>query len=240
MKRFAIGDIHGNPTTLKQCLERSEFNKEEDLLIQLGDVVDSWSGTPEVIEELMTIEKLVLIAGNHDEYFIKYWNTGVALPEWTEQGGQATLDRYKDDIELMQKHIRFLRTAVPYYELDNMLFVHGGVPNIYKDIRDQSIFKITWDRSMYIEACQRAKSAKRKNKPAKPFGKWDKIFIGHTTTTINILTRKHCGYDPKFVVNVINIDTGGGLEGKLTIMNIDTNEYWQSDFAKDTGWGTGR
>ena len=121
-----------------------------------------------------------------------------------------------------------------------MLFVHGGVPNIGINLREQPVFDLTWDRSMYIEACQREESAKRKNRPAKKFGKWDKIFIGHTTTTINILTRKHCGYDPKFVANVINIDTGGGFEGKLTIMNIDTNEYWQSEFAKDAGWGEGR
>lgn len=26
-----------------------------------------------------------------------------------------------------------------------------------------------------------------------------------------------------------NLDTGAGSSGKLTIMNIDTHDYWQSD-----------
>ena len=28
---------------------------------------------------------------------------------------------------------------------------------------------------------------------------------------------------------VWDLDTGGGYEGKLTIMNVHTKEYWQSD-----------
>ena len=30
--------------------------------------------------------------------------------------------------------------------------------------------------------------------------------------------------------NVWNLDTGGGWSGKLTIMDIDSMEFWQSDF----------
>ena len=29
--------------------------------------------------------------------------------------------------------------------------------------------------------------------------------------------------------NIWNLDTGAGFEGKLTIMNVDTKEYYQSD-----------
>ena len=31
--------------------------------------------------------------------------------------------------------------------------------------------------------------------------------------------------------NVWNLDTGAGYRGKLTIMDIDSKEYWQSDMA---------
>ena len=31
--------------------------------------------------------------------------------------------------------------------------------------------------------------------------------------------------------NVWNLDTGGGWLGKLTIMDIDTKQFWQSDFV---------
>jgi serine/threonine protein phosphatase 1 len=44
-KRLCMGDIHGNYKALMQCLERSNFNYEEDTLIQLGDVCDGHSQT---------------------------------------------------------------------------------------------------------------------------------------------------------------------------------------------------
>lgn len=33
--------------------------------------------------------------------------------------------------------------------------------------------------------------------------------------------------------NVWNLDTGSGFSGKLTIMDIDTKEFWQSDFVRE-------
>jgi serine/threonine protein phosphatase 1 len=42
-KTFVIGDIHGAYLALKQVLERSDFDYENDLLITIGDIVDGWS-----------------------------------------------------------------------------------------------------------------------------------------------------------------------------------------------------
>ena len=33
-------------------------------------------------------------------------------------------------------------------------------------------------------------------------------------------------------VNVWNLDTGAGFYGKLTILDIETKEFWQSDVVK--------
>lgn len=40
MRKFVVGDLHGNYLGLMQCLEKVKFNKEEDLLISLGDICD--------------------------------------------------------------------------------------------------------------------------------------------------------------------------------------------------------
>ena len=49
------------------------------------------------------------------------------------------------------------------------------------------------------------------------------IYIGHTPTT-------KCGTDkPLTALNILNLDTGAGHNGRLTIMDIDTKKYWQSD-----------
>ncbi|ULT39931.1 hypothetical protein KRR40_34415 [Niabella defluvii] len=34
---------------------------------------------------------------------------------------------------------------------------------------------------------------------------------------------------PLNAFNIWNLDTGAGSSGRLTIMDVDTKEYWQSD-----------
>ena len=36
-----------------------------------------------------------------------------------------------------------------------------------------------------------------------------------------------------FADKIVNVDTGAAFVGKLTLMNVDTLEYWQSDTVKD-------
>jgi serine/threonine protein phosphatase 1 len=52
---------------------------------------------------------------------------------------------------------------------------------------------------------------------------YSEIFIGHTPVT------KIGETTPVHMANVWNVDTGAAFKGPLTIMDIDTKEYWQSD-----------
>jgi Calcineurin-like phosphoesterase. len=72
-KTFVVGDIHGAHKALVQVLERSGFDKENDLLITLGDIADGWSEVYEVVEELLTIKHRIDIIGNHDEWDLLLW-----------------------------------------------------------------------------------------------------------------------------------------------------------------------
>ena len=45
-----MGDIHGAYRALRQCLQRAQFDDENDHLICLGDVCDGWPETKAVIE----------------------------------------------------------------------------------------------------------------------------------------------------------------------------------------------
>ena len=40
------------------------------------------------------------------------------------------------------------------------------------------------------------------------------------------------------VCNVWNLDTGAGWSGKLTIMDVNSKEYWQADLTPDLYDGT--
>jgi serine/threonine protein phosphatase 1 len=230
MKRFVLGDIHGNIRALKQVFEKSGFDKDKDLLIQLGDVVDGWPDTKACIEELMTVKNLVLLTGNHDQWALEWydredkyhWQTPASY--WTKQGGQATLDSYGGIEHYMPpEHVDFLNSARFYYELDGKLFIHAGANPNQKDMSKQPPDILIWDRDLLVWAW--------KKRTVKPDYKWldvEEIFIGHTTT--QWLTGKT---DPIHACNLWAIDTGAGWSGKLTIMDIDTHEYWQSDYAEE-------
>ena len=52
---------------------------------------------------------------------------------------------------------------------------------------------------------------------------YNEIYIGHTPTT-------RLGTDKPLIFNgVANVDTGAGFKGRLTVMDIETKEYWQSE-----------
>jgi serine/threonine protein phosphatase 1 len=89
-RTLAIGDIHGAYLALVQCLERSHFDCENDVLIQLGDVVDGYPQSYECIEELLKIKYLIAIKGNHDDWFAEFINTDFH-PYFWNYGGKGTL-----------------------------------------------------------------------------------------------------------------------------------------------------
>jgi serine/threonine protein phosphatase 1 len=250
MKTFVMGDIHGNIDALKQCLERSSFNYEEDKLIILGDVVDGFIPTiKECVDELLKIKNKIFIIGNHDMFFIDYIEQNLVCNGWYHQGGYNTLKSYglkqeylhnrkwlddyeeeqynveKGQVEIPQEHIDFFKNSVYYYiDENNNLFVHGGAKyNI--PIEEQDSHYLTWDRDLF----KTAKSIDTNNKVTNNTEKiplYNEIFIGHTST-------KSLNSDvPLNYCNLWMLDTGAGYEGKLTIMNVDTKEYWQSDKVK--------
>lgn len=86
MRELVMGDIHGSYKALIQCFERSGFDYENDLLIQLGDVIDGHPQAYECIEELLKIRHLIAIKGNHDDWFLEFTNTDFHPYYWNYGG----------------------------------------------------------------------------------------------------------------------------------------------------------
>ncbi len=218
MRNLVIGDIHGAYKALIQCFERSNFDYKDDTLIVLGDVADGWNEVPLCIEELFKVKNMTYIWGNHDWWVNRWFKEGWTHPVWELQGGEATKKAYIKQGDLMVKHRCFFDVAKPYYVDDkNRLFVHGGLYPINRPLEKQEINDLMWDRGLF-------KSARFKHfqKPDFKYGKYDKIFLGHTST--------FKGHDyPYQYCNVWNLDQGCGWSEKLTMMNVDTEEYFQSD-----------
>ena len=136
-RTLVIGDIHGGLKAIIQVLERAKSNKN-DTLIFLGDFVDGWSESPQVLNfliELSQTQKCVFIRGNHDELLLSWLqNNHEHLNEkmWFKHGGKATVDAYLNvSNDQKNKHIQFLKSLQNYYlDEQNRLFVHAGFTNM--------------------------------------------------------------------------------------------------------------
>lgn len=222
MKQFVIGDIHGRYKALVSVLKQSKFDYENDLLIVLGDVVDGGNYTYKVIEELLKIKNLILCIGNHDDWALQWMKTGFELPLWVNQGGIHTIRSYyyrnngeKCTERVPQSHIDFLESAVPFYRDEKgRIYVHGGFdPTI--PIEENDLDTLMWDRDLIEYAIGGG------------IIKYPHVFIGHTTTQLVKGTTK-----PLTINNLTLMDTGGGWNGILTIMDVNTGDYWQSGKQK--------
>lgn len=228
MRTFVCGDIHGGAKALIQVLEQANFDKNVDKLIALGDVCDGWSETPEAIEELMSIKNLIYIKGNHDQWayrgltkdreFLSFHGDGSA---WRHHGGKATEDAYERRPELIEKHIEFLKNANLYHlDEQNRLFVHAGINHILPiDKNDEDT--LIWDRNFWYGV-----HAGRNHGKA-----YKEVYIGHTPT-LNFPDNKGSQYKPINRHNVWNMDTGAAFTGKLSMMDIDTKELYQSELVR--------
>ena len=225
-RTFALGDLHGAHKALLQVFERSGFDKEHDELIVLGDVCDGWTEVRQCFDELLTVKHLVYILGNHDQWALEWMKRDAQPTIWTSQGGKNTMKSYWfDKGQVPKSHIELLENAQVWHvdEEYNRLFVHGGI-NKDLPIEKQKVDVCLWDR----ELLQRA-SKRQLHNPMDPNLKittFNEIFLGHTTTQMfgnSILPLHFC--------ELWDIDTGAGWSGKLTIMDVDTKYYWQSDFV---------
>jgi serine/threonine protein phosphatase 1 len=233
-RTLVIGDIHGGLRALKQVLERSAYKPDKDELIFLGDLCDAWSEAFETVEYIINLSKngtVRCIMGNHDQLLRDYFTKGKKHAKWLKHGGKITLESYSKVDEVKTKeHLLFLETMVSYYlDSKNRLFVHGGFTNLHGVHQEWFEKMFYWDRTLWELACATAEDLAM-NEPHYPvrLKLYKEVFIGHTPT---LRLGKHL---PMSRHNIWNLDTGGGFnQGKLTIMDVETKSFWQSDFLSE-------
>lgn len=223
MRQFVIGDIHGMYDKLKACLEKVNFDYNEDKLVLLGDICDRGGFSWEVVEELLKIRKRISVRGNHDEWFASYLKNDVLTDDlklyWLPQGGLETVLAYElNEWKNLDNHKKFYSEQLRYYVEDDRLFVHAGI-ELGVPMKRQINEYLYWDRGFVKKIFgkyQIEKFSTHEN--------FKEIFIGHTP-----VGSIHRGVtEPLSRLGVWNLDTGSGKGGVLTLMNIETKEYVQS------------
>lgn len=235
---LVLGDLHGGLKGLVQAIERANVTNE-DKLIFLGDYVDGWVDSATLVTYLIELNKThncIFIYGNHDYWCRQYLEFGTFDTIWNDRGGPTTIASYNanhDSIDYNEHRKFFNKLHYYYIDDENRLYVHGGYKSDLGPRFESRQSELFWDRSllenaftMHQFAINDGENEKTKYMPKK-LKLFKEIYLGHTTTLI-------FGDDkPLQFFNLWNLDTGAGTNGRVTIMDVDTKEYWQSDILTD-------
>jgi len=228
MRTLVIGDIHGGLKALIQLIEKIGL-KPDDRLVFLGDYVDGWSDSAKVIDYLINISKqrsCVFLRGNHDDLCENWLRKGESNEEWLQHGGQSSVEVYQQiSSEVIKNHLKFYSEMKNYFiDEDNNLFVHAGFTNLRGPAQEFYSTLLFWDRTLWEMAVALDTSINATdNRYPKRLQLFNEIYIGHTPVT-RIGKEK-----PTNMANVWNVDTGAAFKGKISAIDIQTKQIWQSD-----------
>lgn len=158
--------------------------------------------------------------------------------------GERAIFRYSfalNPSDIPPEHVAFFNQQAHYFidEEANICYVHGGFyrfKGIAETCRNHPQ-ECYWNRTLWEAAMSCGDREKLLT-----IDNFSAIFIGHTATTNWSSKEEHTDGGivipkggpvtiPMFAGGVWNVDTGAGGKGKLTIMDADTKEFWQSDFV---------
>ena len=228
MRTLVIGDIHGGLKALVQVLERVKIS-EADKLVFVGDYVDGWSESAQLIDYLIKLSdknECVFIKGNHDLWCENWLLDGFINDTWYIHGGKETISSYYTfDDKQKQTHLDFFK-AMPLYHIDdkNRLFIHAGFTSMHGVEKEMNMDTFMVDRTLWETALTMDKRI-QKDSMLYPnrLKHYKEIYIGHTPTL------RYHKYEPMNAVNVWNVDTGAAFTGKLSILDADSKQVFQSD-----------
>lgn len=208
-KIIAISDIHGCYKELKMLIRTlessSEYDKNTDVLIFLGDYIDRGPDSKKVISFVRGLqdesENVIALMGNHEKMCIDYLECGDSC--WAFNGKRATVSSY-GDISAMSDDVEWMKTLPLYYEADSFIFVHAGVnPDV--SLEENTSYDLLWERDGFIYNSANFRK---------------KVIFGHTPSVLFNDTDKP--YET--ISGNIGIDTGCVFLGKLTALILEGNE----------------
>lgn len=226
-KTYVVGDLHGGLKALQQVLKKVPL-QPEDTLIFLGDYVDGWSDSAATVGFLMELKQkqnCIFIRGNHDDLVMQYLKGKEMSENWVKHGGQSSKDGYAAlTTKEKEQHIAFYEGLHDYHiDSANRMFCHAGFQNQNGPEAEWYSTAFYWDRTLWEMVCAMDASLKPGDLHyPKRLSLYSEIYIGHTPVT------KIGSTTPVQRANVWNIDTGAAFMGPVTIIDVDTKQYWQS------------
>lgn len=190
-KFFVTSDIHSGYTQLKKALDEKGFdpNNETHWLVVCGDCFDRLGESKELLKYLMSLERKILIKGNHDLLLEELCMRGFPYSHDKSNGtvrtvqdisGKQSAYDFADACEITyNKLARYRELLVNYFETQNYIFVHSWIVlnkvgidayEYREDWRKGS--NEEWEQIMWTNPFWRAQDGLNKTGKTIVFGHW--------------------------------------------------------------------
>jgi serine/threonine protein phosphatase 1 len=146
---LVVGDVHGCLHTFKDLLEQHWTNNE--ILIQLGDLIDRGKYSGETIQFIQNLQKLYpnnvfILRGNHEQELIEYAETG-SNKNWIQHGGSKTLKNLMNLGLSLSDTAAWMEKLPLFWENDCIFVSHAGVSqNIDNPLDAENPDGVLWTR----------------------------------------------------------------------------------------------
>lgn len=220
-KLFTCGDIHGHFDLLEQELDKQGFDRNSDLLVSVGDLVDRG---PRSVDAIKYLDKgwFLAVRGNHE--FMTYPPDGGS--EWhVRNGGLWFAELPLAARELHTEKLNSTPFAMEVIVPDGRKFgfVHAAVPSKQIDAHFEADWgdmfrfannpimqeKILWDRNQVSRAMKAVQHPNQHRLQEFTVRNVEHVFLGHTPMKA-----------PLTVGNMSWIDTGAFATGVLTVKEV--------------------
>jgi serine/threonine protein phosphatase 1 len=208
---YVIGDLHGCLAPLQRLLEHLEPDLHQDRLLFVGDYIDRGPDSRGVVDYILGLkarypaENIICLKGNHEVMFLDFL-AGKDRQLFLMNGGLNTLRDYwgegwdeQSELVLPLDHARFYQELQLFYEIEDYIFVHGGLkPGV--PLAEQVDEDLCWIRGEFIASTE-------------DFGR--RVIFGHTPFK-----------QPLVLPNKIGIDTGLVYGNFLTCLKLPQMDFY--------------
>jgi serine/threonine protein phosphatase 1 len=217
-KTYAIGDVHGCLDQLQRLVEICERDggAQKIKFVFIGDYIDRGPDSRGVIDFLIDLQtwspdEIVCLVGNHEAMLLAAIDDEANEPYWLRNGGNETLYSYRapSPVDILRKHIEWLRSLPTFHDDGIRFFVHAGVhPD--RPLDQQNEHDLLWIREPFLSS-------------TKDFGRL--VVHGHSPIKSGV---------PDQRPNRLNIDTGAVYGRTLTaaVFTDEDNQPVKFLFAK--------
>ncbi|MBO5312783.1 MAG: serine/threonine protein phosphatase [Clostridia bacterium] len=205
---YFVSDLHGEYHLFCRLLEKIGFSQEDTMYI-CGDVLDKGDMPLALAKLIISHPNMHCILGNHELYFIKYYNRTVPKFVRDRELIISSIKRYfeEEETELDWEIVEWIMSLPFYIEERDFICVHAGIPT---DGEERILSPYLYGEEL-VNDRRFKESTKGKNSEKC-------VFFGHTPTDNGeIIAYKRQGKAGRDISELykVHLDTGTWQNGVL-------------------------